>query len=123
MRSVRERLADAVQAIENVQRYSGATKEEFEANELLQAWYVRHLEIIGEALSRVPAAVRANAPDIRWANIAGMRNVLAHGYFAIDIDIVWEAATTDLPALRRGLERLLETPLEGDTRSNDDSRP
>ncbi len=58
----------------------------------------------------MPEDVRALAPEIPWHKIVGMRNVLVHGYFDIDTDIVWDAATRDLPAaLKPGIEQLLRT--------------
>jgi len=55
---------------------------------LLTVWFLRHLQIIGEAARALPENVRALAPDIPWAKIIGMRNVLVDGYFEIDTDIV-----------------------------------
>jgi uncharacterized protein with HEPN domain len=51
--------------------------------------------------------VRALAPEIPWPKIIGMRNVLVHGYFEVDTEIVWDAASRDVPALRPAVERLL----------------
>ena len=76
---------------------------------MLQSWYLRHLQIIGEASRGLPEDVRAFAPEIPWSNIIGMRNILVHGYFDIDTDIVWEAATRDVPAIKPAVERLLKT--------------
>jgi uncharacterized protein with HEPN domain len=76
---------------------------------LLQNWFLRHLQIIGEAARALPEEVRALAPEIPWSNIIGMRNILVHGYFEIDTDIVWNTATRDVPALKPAMERLLET--------------
>ena len=56
----------------------------------------------------------ALAPEIPWSNIIGMRNILVHGYFDIDTDIVWEAATRDVPALKPAVQRLLKTLDEQD---------
>lgn len=53
--------------------------------------------------------MRSLSPEVPWSNIIGMRNILVHGYFDIDTDIVWEAATLDVPAIRPAIERLLET--------------
>jgi uncharacterized protein with HEPN domain len=60
--------------------------------------------------------VQASAPDIEWSKIIGMRNVLVHGYFDIDVDIVWEAVTRDLPPFKAALQELirrLEEPRPG----------
>jgi uncharacterized protein with HEPN domain len=74
---------------------------------LLQSWFLRHLQIIGEASRGLPEEVRALAPEIPWPNIIGMWNILVHGYF--DTDIVWEAATRDVPDIKPAVERLLKT--------------
>ncbi len=58
--------------------------------------------------------MRALAPEIPWSNIIRMRNILVHGYFDIDTDIVWEAATRDVPNLKPAVERLLKTLNEQD---------
>jgi uncharacterized protein with HEPN domain len=58
--------------------------------------------------------VRALAPEIPWSNIIGMRNILVHGYFDIDTDIVWEAATRVALNLKPAVERLLKTLNEQD---------
>jgi uncharacterized protein with HEPN domain len=55
----------------------------------------------------LPDAVRAQAPEIPWPQLIGMRNVLVHGYFDIDQDIVWDAVMRDVPALEPAVEQLL----------------
>ena len=67
------------------------------------------MQIIGEAARALPEDVRAIASEIPWSNIVGMRNILVHGYFDIDTDIVWNAATRDVPAIKPAVERLLKT--------------
>jgi uncharacterized protein with HEPN domain len=109
MRDVAERLRDILEAIAAIDRYANRDKKAFEADELLQGWFLRHLQIIGEAARALPQDVRALAPDIPWQKIIGMRNVLVHGYFEIDTDLVWDAATRDVPALKPSIERLLRT--------------
>lgn len=80
----------------------------------MQVWFLRHLQIIGEAARALPEDVRALAPEIPWHKIVGMRNVLVHGYFDIDTDIVWDAVARDVPALKPAIERLLRTLEERD---------
>lgn len=107
MRDSAERLRDILEAIAAIERHSDCEKRAFERDELLQAWFVRHLQIIGEAARAIPEEIRALAPEIPWRQIAGMRNVLVHGYFEIDTDLVWDAAARDVPALKPAIERLL----------------
>jgi len=108
MRDPRERLHDMLEAIAAIERHLHRGKAAFEQDELLQGWFVRNLQIIGEAARALPEAVRVLAPEIEWPKIMGMRNVLVHGYFDIDTDIVWEAASRDAPALKPHIEELLQ---------------
>lgn len=80
---------------------------------MLQSWFLRHLQIIGEASRGLPEDVRVLVPEIPWSNIIGMRNILVHGYFDIDTDIVWNAAMCDVPQIKPAVERLLKTLEEG----------
>lgn len=109
MRDPRERLLDILDAIAAIERHRGRDKTTFERDELLQVWFLRHLQIIGEASRSLSGDVRALAPEIPWSDIIGMRNILVHGYFDIDTDIVWDAATRDVPAIKPAVERLLKT--------------
>ena len=68
---------------------------------------IRNLEILGEAAKRVPDDVRQDTADIDWRKIAGMRDVLAHADFHVDLEIVWDAATNKVPGLVEPLRRLL----------------
>ncbi len=81
--------------------------QEFARDELLQTWFLRRLQIIGEAAKAVPEDLPALAPEVPWRQIAGMRNVLVHGYFEVDTDLVWDTATRDLRVLKPAIERLL----------------
>lgn len=107
MRDPAERLRDIEEAIAAIERHAHCARQDFERDELLQSWFLRHLQIIGEAARAIPEDIRALAPDIPWRQIAGMRNVLVHGYFEVDTDLVWDAATRDVPKLKPAIERLL----------------
>lgn len=107
MRDSAERLRDILEAIAAVERYIDRGKTAFEHDELLQGWFVRHLQIIGEAARALPEPLRASAPEVPWSKVIGMRNVLVHDYFGIDTEIVWEAASRELPRLRTAIESLL----------------
>jgi len=108
MRDSKERLLDILQAINAVERYGDRDRTVFERDEMLQVWFLRHLQIIGEAARGLSEEVRNLAPEIPWAKIIGMRNILVHGYFEIDTDIVWNAVQRDLPLLEPAIERLLK---------------
>jgi uncharacterized protein with HEPN domain len=106
MRDPGERLRDILEAIAAIERRANCTREAFERDELLQTWFLRHLQIIGEAAKALPQDVRDITPEVPWHQIAGMRNVLVHGYFEVDTDLVWDTATRDLPSLKPAIERL-----------------
>ncbi len=74
MRDPKERLQDILDAIAAIERHSDRDKTAFEQDELLQVWFLRHLQIIGEAARALPDDVRVLAPDIPWSKIVGMRN-------------------------------------------------
>ncbi len=61
---------------------------------------VRGLEIIGEAVKKVPKELRESYPDIPWKRIAGMRDKLIHEYFGVDIEVVWKTVREDIPYLK-----------------------
>jgi len=89
MRNDRERLLDIREAIENIQKYAARGKNAFRKDELIQTWVLHHIQILGEAASRISDEFQEEHPDIPWFKIIGMRNILVHDYFHIDIDVVW----------------------------------
>lgn len=107
MRDDAERLRDMLGAIERISRYAERGKEAFNADELIQTWIVHHFELLGEAATGVSTETRARVPEVPWPKIVGIRNVLVHGYFGIDLDAVW-AAVELLPDLRRRLQETLD---------------
>jgi len=112
VRSPQGRLEDILEAIARVERYAARGKEAFERDELIQNWFVRHLQIIGEAVRALPAEVRDRASGVPWQKIIGMRHILVHNYFGIDTRLVWDAVQRDLPVLKGEVEKLLRQ-LEG----------
>lgn len=107
MREPAERIGDILEAIELIERYSVRGRDEFEREELLQSWFLRHLQIIGEAARAIPEDIRALAPDVPWSKIVGMRHILVHDYFGIDVDLVWHVVEKDLPELKVQMVDLL----------------
>lgn len=68
---------------------------------------VRDLEVIGEAVKCIPTEVRGRRPEVPWQRIAGLRDILIHHYFEIDLDIVWDIVQNKLPELRTQVEAIL----------------
>ncbi len=112
MRDPKEKLRDILSAIAAIERYQTVSYENLENNELLPVWFVRHLEIIGEAARALPQTVREMAPNVPWSEIIGLRTILVHQYFKVDLAIVWEVVQRDIPNLKPQIVKLLEQ-LEG----------
>lgn len=101
-------LADIVEAARRATSYvAGMTYSEFLQDLKTQDAVVRNIEIIGEAVKRLPESVRVQAADIPWTSIAGMRDKLIHHYFGVNLDIVWSVIQEDLPALLDAVDHLL----------------
>jgi len=108
MRDDRARLLDIQEAIERIERYTARGRAAFEQDELIQNWVVHHIQIIGEASRAISADFRAQHPKVPWTEIIGMRNVLVHHYFGIDLNAVWSVVERDLPDLERAIAAMLE---------------
>ncbi len=108
MRNDTERLLDIKEAIENIKKYSVKGRGTFEKEELVQNWIVHHLQIIGEAAAKISDDFQQQHPDIPWLKIVGMRNILVHDYFRIDVNAVWSVVENDIPQLEQQIESLLQ---------------
>jgi len=75
---------------------------------LLQDGVVRQMEIIGEAARNVSKDLQNAHPEFPWGKMIGIRNILIHAYFRVDLFIVWDTAQSDLPLLKQQAKRILE---------------
>jgi len=93
-------LEDIENSCEKVVQYSkGRSKDQvFEDNIRVDA-ILLNLYVIGEAVKKLPSELRERYPDVAWREIAGLRDVIAHAYFALDSGILWDAVEHDVPAL------------------------
>ena len=86
----------------------GRSNEEFTADAMLLAAVVRELTVIGEAVKHLPAELRNTQPGVPWASIAGLRDVIVHGYFALQEDSLWIVANERIPELREAVALMLD---------------
>ena len=100
-------LSHARDAIDRVLEYSSDGKKAFLVDHKTQDAVVRNLEILGEAVKNVSAAVREANTEIPWRRIAGMRDKVIHEYFGVDLDLVWDVVERELPGLKKRLEEIL----------------
>ena len=112
MRGDHERLQDMLDACRMLQEHLGGNRENLEMDPVAQAAAQRWIEIIGEAASRISPELRDANPDVPWSDVIGMRHILAHGYFDIDVDIVWQVIDHDAAKLEAHLMRLLPSERE-----------
>ena len=85
----------------------GRCRKDLDTDRMLNLSVVRLLEIIGEAVRGISPEFRDSYPDLPWKKMIGMRDRLVHGYFDINLDVVWETVSDDLPSLIVQLEKIL----------------
>lgn len=107
-RGSRFRIEDILKSIQKIELYlDGMTAAQFKKSDLVIDAVVRNLEIIGEASKNIPLTTRRDHPDIPWEQMNGMRNMLIHEYFGVDVATVWHTAKSHLPPLKAQLESIL----------------
>ena len=94
-------------AKEAVSFMTDRTRSDLDTDSMLALATVRLLEIMGEAANAVTEETRQKNPQIPWRQITGTRNRLIHGYYHVDMEIVWQIVKQDLPPLIANLEKIL----------------
>lgn len=97
-------------AAEALQFAARKTRADLDHDRMLILAILKDLEIIGEAAGRVSREIKQCNPTVPWDEIVGMRNRLIHGYFDVNLDVVWETISHDLPELLADIDRVLGTP-------------
>jgi uncharacterized protein with HEPN domain len=108
MRDDRQRLTDILEAAKLLQIFQrGRTRDDLNKDSLLCSACLHQLFVIGEAATRLSQQLKDKYPAVPWRAICGFRNFIAHEYFSLDSDIIWETVTTDVPSLEMQIAEIL----------------
>jgi uncharacterized protein with HEPN domain len=107
-RSARVLLEDILESIARIEEYvDGVTQGQFEKDTEKQDAVIRRLEIIGQAVKGLPQDLRDGHPEVPWRQIAGARDILAHEYFRVDLELAWDMLRHNIPELKDNIEAIL----------------
>ena len=108
------RLEDMMEAIVRIEEYVKEMDNSSwpRARKTIDA-VIRNLEIIGKAANHLPDPVQEKYQEIPWLQIKGMRNLLIHEYFGVDVDVLWQTIKEDLPRLKSQIQTLISETQEG----------
>ena len=100
-------LDDILEAIEKIDAYKkGYSYQKFTSNSMMVDAILRNLEIIGEATKKIPADHKNAQPQIPWKKIAGIRDILIHEYFGVNLEIIWDVVINKLPELKEAVKKI-----------------
>ena len=106
-RDYRLQIDDILTAVARIRAYvQGMSYDAFRADGRTQDAVVRNLEVIGEAARTLPDEVKADASNVEWRKLVGLRNLLIHEYFGISLPIIWDIITTKLDNLEVACQRM-----------------
>ena len=101
-------LAHILESIDLIEEYAhNITQVQFLADRALQDAIIRRLEVIGEAVKALPNPLRAKSPELPWKQMAGMRDILIHEYFDVDLILTWRVVKQELPKVKLKILELL----------------
>lgn len=101
-------IGHILESIQLIQEYSEhITPEKFKSDRGTQDKIIRRLEIIGEAVKNLTPAFKAKHPEVPWKQMAGMRDILIHEYFSVDLALTWTVVQRELPSIKEKLLPIL----------------
>lgn len=92
---------------------SGMTYDDFVNDPKTFDAVVFNLEVIGEAVKHIPDELRARYPDVDWKRIAGLRDIIAHGYFGLNRQVLWDVVQNRIPELLQNVQQILQDASPG----------
>jgi len=107
-RSIRDYLNDILEMVENICNFTkNMSYEDLERDKKTLYAVIRCLEVLGEAVKKIPKYIKEEYPEIPWQEIAGIRDKLIHEYFGVDIEIVWDTIDEDLSPLKVTVTKII----------------
>lgn len=92
--------------IERIREYTASSRPTFFESSMVQDAVMRNLQTLAESTQRLSQAAKDAEPAVPWRSVSGFRNVLAHGYLSVDLEVVWSVVEQDVPALEEAIRRL-----------------
>ncbi len=109
-RDFRVYFKDILAAITKIEEYVGDLSfDRFIQDNMRVDAVVRNLEIIGEATKHLPVSVREKYPFVDWKRISGLRDILIHEYFGVDLEVLWDIVKNKIPNLKNNVKKILES--------------
>lgn len=103
-------LKHILESIEWIEKdVADLSREEFFENVPMQDAVIRRLEILGEAIRNLPSEMKESNSEVPWQDIVDMRNSLIHGYFGVDLKLVWDVVVGDVPLLKKQVKKILSS--------------
>ena len=104
----RKYILHILACIARIEEDVSAGREAFDESHMIQDAVIRNLQVIAESTKRLSEDFRAGHTNVDWSSIVGLRNVLVHDYFGVDLGVVWRIVERDVPDLKAGLQQALE---------------
>jgi uncharacterized protein with HEPN domain len=105
-------VQDMLLSISRIEEYTGElTFEAFSEDYRTIDAVIRNFEILGEASKNIPDAIKSAHPDVPWTETYLLRNRVAHAYFGVDIELLWDVIRNHLPQNKPQLQRVLDSEL------------